>query len=60
MKVKVVFDISEADRRNINNYGGPGGRSAKASHAEVKAFIENHTNALLESLSLDDDVGDYE
>jgi hypothetical protein len=59
MKVKIVFDISEQDRRNINNYWNKTGRSVKASHADVKLFIESQTSALLESLHMDDgDQGD--
>ena len=61
MKVKIVFDISEEDRRNINNYWNGSGRSVKASHADVKSFIEGQTSTLLESLSMDDDIeGDEE
>ena len=56
MKVKIVFDVSEEDRRNINNYWNGKGRSAKASHADVKDFIQGQTSTILESLSMDDDV----
>ena len=55
MKVKIVFDISDDDRRNINNYWNRSGRSGKASHADVKLFIVGQTNAILESLNMDDD-----
>ena len=61
MRVKVVFDISEEDRRNINNYWNNTGRSVKASHADVKDFIVGQTNTILESLSMDDEAqGDEE
>ena len=61
MKVKIVFDISDDDRRNINNYWNGSGRSVKASHADVKLFIAGQTTAILESLNMDDDVeGDEE
>ena len=61
MKVKIVFDISEADRRNINNYWNNTGRSTKASHADVKDFIVGQTIAILEGLNMDDDIqGDEE
>ena len=61
MKVKIVFDISEKDRRNINNYWSNTGRSVKASHADVKDFIEGQTSAILKSLNMDDDAkGDEE
>ena len=61
MKVKIVFDISEEDRRNINNYWSNTDRSVKASHADIKAFIQGQTSTLLESLYMDDDVqGDEE
>ena len=56
MKVKIVFDISEENRRNINNYWSNTGRSVKASHADVKAFIQGHTSTILESLIMDGDT----
>lgn len=56
MKVKIVFDVDDDTRRDINNYHSYEGRGVKASYAEVKAFIENHTVALFESIAWDDDV----
>lgn len=55
MKVKIVFDVDDDTRRDINNYHSCEGRSVKAPYAEVKAFIENHTHALFESIACDDD-----
>ena len=60
MKVKIVFDISDDDRRNINNYWNSSGRSAKASHADVKDFIQLQINTLLEGLIMDDDQSDLD
>lgn len=55
MKVKIVFDVDDGTRRDINNYHSHKGRSVKASYADVKSFIENHTQALFESIACDDD-----
>lgn len=55
MKVKIVFDVDDDTRRDINNYHSCEGRSVKAPYADVKAFIENHTVALFESIAWDDD-----
>ena len=60
MKVKIVFDISDEDRRNINNYWNGSGRSAKASHADVKSFIEGQISAELEAISMDDEQSDLD
>ena len=61
MKVKIAFDVSEQDRRNINNYWNKTGKSVKASHADVKDFIEGQISTLLFSLNMDDDAeGDEE
>ncbi len=56
MKVKIVFDVDDGTRRDINNYHSREGRSVKAPYAEVKSFIENHTSALFESIAGDDDT----
>ena len=55
MKVKIVFDVDDETRRDINNYHSCEGRSAKAPYADVKAFIEGHTSALFETIACDDD-----
>tara|TARA_B100000459_G_scaffold131697_1_gene86147 strand:+ start:682 stop:879 length:198 start_codon:yes stop_codon:yes gene_type:complete len=60
MKVKIVFDISDDDRRNINNYWNGSGRSAKASHADVTDFIQGQISTLLEAISMDDDQSDLD
>tara|TARA_R100001126_G_C4715467_1_gene96733 strand:- start:109 stop:321 length:213 start_codon:yes stop_codon:yes gene_type:complete len=57
VKVKIVFDVDAETRRDINNYFG---RKGRASHADVVSFIEMQTNALLESISHDDDAYQYD
>jgi len=58
MKVKIVFDVDDGMRRDINNYSSNLGRKIKASHADVKAFIESQTGALFESIAFDDDASE--
>lgn len=53
MKVKIVFDLCEEERRAINNYFG---REGNAPYELVKSFIEDQTKATIEALFMDDDI----